>query len=353
LFCGLLLPWLAPVAAWVFDGTIALLIDVVAWSAATPLGHLYLPGPPHGWLIGWYSLLVVASDLIRLPIPHRWVWRLLALWTACGLAWGLRPAERGDLKCTFLSVGHGCAVLLELPDGTTLLYDAGTLGSGQRAQRAVQEALWSAGRSRLDAVIISHADVDHFSGVAGLLETVPTGEALFAQSFLDFEQSSVRSLCESAARAGVPLRLLWQGDRLRADPNVLIDVLHPPCGKGDALDNANSVVLHVRYAGRTILLTGDLEDSGLQALLSLPAEPVDVMLSPHHGSRDANPPELAAWARPKFVVASAGAPGVVKALTPIYEPYGVVLSTAESGAVTVVIGPDGELSVTEFAARAN
>ena len=73
------------------------------------------------------------------------------------------------------------------------------------------------------------------------------------------------------------------------------------------------------------------------------------MLSPHHGSRDANPPELAAWAQPKFVVASAGAPGVVKALTPIYETYGVVLSTAESGAVTIAIGLDGELSVTEFA----
>jgi competence protein ComEC len=294
-------------------------------------------------------LLALASALIRLPIPHRCVWRALALWTACGLAWGLRPAERGDLKCTFLSVGHGCAVLLELPDGKTLLYDAGTLGSGQRAQRAVQEALWSAGRSRLDAVIISHADVDHFSGVAGLLATVPTGEVRFAQSFLDFEQSSVRSLCESSASARVPLRLLWQGDRLRVDPDVAIDVLHPRCGQGDSLDNANSIVLRIRHAGRTILLTGDLEDAGMQSLLSLPAEPVDVMLSPHHGSRDANPPELAAWARPKFVVASAGAPGVIHALTPIYEPYGVVLCTAESGAVAVSIQPDGEMTITEFA----
>jgi competence protein ComEC len=349
LLCGLLLPWLAPVAGWIFDVTIVLLIDVVAWSAATPLGHLYLPGPSDGWLVGWYSLLAVGSGLIRLPIPRRWVWRSLALWTVCGLAWGLRSTDREDLKCTFLSVGHGCAVLLELPDGKTLLYDAGTLGSGQRAQRAVQEALWSAGRSRLDAVIISHADVDHFSGVAGLLATVPTGEVLFAPSFLDFEQSSVRSLCDAAASAGVPLRLLWRSDRLRVDPDVSIDVLHPPCGPGDALDNANSIVLRLRYAGRTILLTGDLEDSGLQALFSLPAEPVDVMLSPHHGSKRANPPELAAWARPKYVVASAGAAGAVKALEPIYRASGVVLSTAESGAVMVVVRSSGEMSVSEFA----
>jgi beta-lactamase superfamily II metal-dependent hydrolase len=58
--------------------------------------------------------------------------------------------------------------------------------------------------------------------------------------------------------------------------------------------------------------------------------------APHHGSHAANTPDLAAWARPRVVVACDGAPrnpGGVK------EPYSLAgttyLSTFEQGAVTI------------------
>jgi competence protein ComEC len=351
LVCGLLCPWLAPLAGVVFDATLSILLAIVEWSGTTPFGHIHLPGPGGWWLAGWYLLLSMLSGIIRLPVGHHWLWKALAVWIALGLGAGLRPAERGNLKCTFLSVGHGCAILIELPNGRTLLYDAGSLGSAERAQRTVQEALWAARRARIDVVIVSHADIDHFSGIAGLIETLPVGQVLFAQSFLDFKQSSVVSLCNRASQAGAPLRVVWEGDRLRADPHVDMDVLHPPAGRGHDLDNANSIVLRIRFAGRTILLTGDLEEAGLQRLLRQPSEPVDLLLAPHHGSLAANPPELAAWAAPRYVVASAGRGGAVEALRPVYGRYGRVLSTAESGAVAAVIQSDGRLIVTEFAAR--
>lgn len=351
LLCGLLCPWLAPLAGIVFDGTLSILLAIVEWSSTTPFGHVHLPGPSGWWLAGWYLVLSMLSGIIRVPVDDRWLWNALAVWIAVGLGAGLRPVEQDDLKCSFLSVGHGCAILIELPNGRTLLYDAGSLGSAERAQRSVQEALWAARRTRIDVVIVSHADIDHFSGVAGLIETLPVGEVLIAQSFLDFDQSGVVSLCNRAAQAGAPLRIVWEGDRLRADPRVEIAVLHPPAGRGHNLDNANSIVLRIRFAGRTILLAGDLEEAGLQRLLGQPSEPVDVLLAPHHGSLAANPPELAAWAAPQYVVASVGRTGAVEALRTVYGRYGRVLSTAESGAVTAVIQSDGGLTVTEFAAR--
>ena len=73
-----------------------------------------------------------------------------------------------------------------------------------------------------------------------------------------------------------------------------------------------------------------------------------MILSPHHGSRGANPPELAAWAQPAYVVISTGDQGKAAELQQVYGDACRVLSTAESGAVRVQISPDGELTVEEY-----
>lgn len=348
LLTGLLLPEAAFLVGWAFDLSLEGMLQVVSAAAALPLGHFHVPGPPAWWIAGCYGLLAAAAGLAPGAAWRRWAWRGLGIWLAAGLAWGLRPPERDGLTCTFLSVGHGGAIALELPNGVTLLYDTGTIGAPTRARRTATAALWEAGICRVDAVIVSHADMDHFNGVSGLLQSMPVGELLLAQSALDFEQSGIVTLCDDASDAGVPLRLLQAGDSLRADPAVRMDVLHPPAGDGDPLDNANSIVLRIEYAGRTILLLGDLEEAGLDRLLESETAPIDVIQSPHHGSRAANPPELADWARPAYVVISTGDRGKAGELQPVYGEECRVLSTAESGAVRVRISPEGVVTVEEF-----
>src|SRR5262249_41383849 len=146
-----------------------------------------------------------------------WGWSALAAWTVLGLGLGLRTSAPDGLRCTFLSVGHGAAILVESNSGRTLLYDAGAIQDGRIAQRAVQAALWENGHTGLDAVIISHADVDHFNGVAGLVKNLPVGAIFVSQQFLDFRQPAVAKLCEASFACGVPIRLIRDGDRLRFD----------------------------------------------------------------------------------------------------------------------------------------
>src|SRR5262249_31816373 len=114
-------------------------------------------------------------------------------------------------------------------------------------------------------------------------------------------------------------------------------VRHPPADGPPGVENVRSLVLLVRHAGHSLLLTGDLEGDGLEQVLGLPGVPVDVMQAPHHGSAAAQPARLAAWARPRVVVACQGPP---RAPSPLggRVPY---LSTWQDGAVTVVSRPDG------------
>jgi competence protein ComEC len=64
-----------------------------------------------------------------------------------------------------LSVAHGLATVVDLPSGQTLLYDAGQMAAPRAATRTIAECLWSRGLMHLDAVILSHADVDHYNAL--------------------------------------------------------------------------------------------------------------------------------------------------------------------------------------------
>ncbi|MCH7688802.1 MAG: MBL fold metallo-hydrolase [Planctomycetes bacterium] len=241
------------------------------------------------------------------------------------------------------------AILIELPNGKTLLYDAGSLQNGTFAGRTVQNALWNRGLSRIDTMVISHADVDHFNGVPQLLKTIPIGSLLVAPQFLDLDQKAVEVVYQTASAENIPFVEIGRENRLLLDRTVIIEVLHPekhsPKSDGHADDdNANSVVLLIEYAGRRILLTGDLEEQGLDELLNhQPPRKIDVMLSPHHGSPDSNTTQLARWARPDFVTVSAGKSRRLEALQATYGSDTKLFSTALHGAVTFRIEPGGNL----------
>ena len=74
----------------------------------------------------------------------------------------------------------------------------------------------------------------------------------------------------------------------------------------------------------------------------------DVLLAPHHGSRSSDPPGLAQWCRPRWVVVSGGRRFDVRQTLGAYREIGSqVLHTAELGAISVVMEATG-VSVTTF-----
>lgn len=348
---GLVSPLLANLLGVPFGWALTLLRVCVEWGQQIPGGYFYLPNLPHWWLIGFYVCLGLAWQLIGTARSARWFSIGLLGWCVVGLLIPFVPrAEDRQLRCTFLSVGHGLACLIEFPGGETMLYDAGTIGDGQRVSRSIQNLMWTRGRHRLDAVMVSHADHDHFSGLFDLMEKVPIRTLFIAPAFLDFEQSGVVELCERAQTAGIDLQLVQAHDRLRVRSNqqesLHVEVLYPPARLSPRSDNASSIQLQIDYAGRRILLTGDLEKEGLTDLLSLPPRQVDVMLSPHHGGRVPGVLKLYEWARPEYAIVSSSN-RELPALRDVLDSC-QILNTATSGAITVTITPQGELTVEEW-----
>jgi competence protein ComEC len=342
LFLAALLPPLAGVAAFCCNCNLWVLEKAIDLAAAVPSGHFWVSGPGNWWLAGFYGGLAVLAVLPRIrPSPRR-CFALLAGWTALGLAISYARHDSNRLHCTFLSVGHGSAAVLELPSGKTVLYDAGEFGAPARAARVITGFLWSRGISRIDAVVLSHPDIDHYNALPDVLEKCSVGAVYVSPVMFEKESMGLTALKSALQKAHVPVREIRAGDRLEGGADCRLEVLHPPENGIPGYDNANSVVLMVEYSGRRIILPGDLESPGLDRLLARQPLHCDVLLAPHHGSRQSNSPGLAAWTRPAWVVFSGDGQWTLPEIDATYQAVGGhTLHTFLNGAVEVTIDKNG------------
>ncbi len=351
LIAGFLVLLTAPLGAWLAwpfaratEWSLAACGWLVEVAEQVPGGWVYAPAPAPGWLVGFYA--GVAAVVLLAGRPRRIAGVALAAWTLLGLAPPSRQLPADELRVTFLHVGHGGCVVVEPPDGRVILYDAGTTLGPDAVRRTVAPYLWHRGVRRVDEVFLSHADLDHFNGLPALLDRFPVGLVTLTPSFRDRPTGGVRATLDALERRRVPTRVAVAGNVFSAG-DVVFEVLHPPPVGPDGEENVRSLVLLLRHAGNTVLLTGDLEGAGQDRVTQVPAPRVDVMQAPHHGGKDANarrvgdgryvPGPAATWARPRLVVScqKAGPTDHLRAA------YGDVWDTPTTGAVVLRSHPSG------------
>jgi competence protein ComEC len=154
-------------AAVAFDAVWPVLLalrGIVALAARVPGAVVYLPAP------GWIAVTCYVASLALLLVWWRSRRRrallvgasLLAIAVASA-AWPLmRPAD-GRLRVTMLDVGQGDAIVVEMPDGRTLLVDTGSGGPMRldAGERVIAPFLWNKGILSLGAMALTHDDSDH------------------------------------------------------------------------------------------------------------------------------------------------------------------------------------------------
>lgn len=352
-FATLVFGWIPPIG-WLAGGLCDRSLALTEWCVQglneLPGGHVYVPGPSNVWLAGFYAICAgVALFPQHLNVARRTA--LFAAWIALGLAPPVTESfHERPLRCQIFAVGHGSAVLIELPDGRHILYDAGQLGLPSAAARTIADALWWHGVTHLDAVVVSHADVDHYCALPHLLKRFSVARVYVSPTMFARNVDAVRALDEALIAFDVPRRVIDSRDAFVVGPDVRIEVLHPPRQGIEGSDNANSLVLEITYQGRRILLTGDLEPPGLEAVLQERPRDCDVLMAPHHGSGGSDPPGLIEWCAPEYVVISGSRRDVSPQVAKAYASRGArIFHTATDGAVTVTVD-DGQVTVTPFRA---
>jgi competence protein ComEC len=306
------------------------------------------------------SLLCIAvTASVLKPVPRRLdelnaprtrrmvIWFVLSVSVSASLiGLGCPPRHRGSgsLEITFLDVGQGDCAILRLPDGTTILVDAGAGPSSRPGsafdpgERIVCESLLEMGLDHLDYVVATHGDFDHVGGFAAVTRHLTVGQALVARGRANHPMAT------AFLRAGVPVKEISAGDSLQLG-GARLEVVWPLAGEAYG-DNAGSLVLRVVLGKRAILLTGDIEGAAEVALSTSQADlSADVLKVPHHGSRGASSMSLLERVKPRWAVISAprlsqyGHPHA-EAVERLRYGGAQVLTTGFNGAVYVVT--DGE-----------
>jgi competence protein ComEC len=334
LFFAAWCPPLAALAAYFTTWSMAGCEALVTWSSTWPGCCWFVPAVPAWWL--WVYYPAVLALLMLQTLRKVWGWCALALgvWLGVGLLSGAAQPRADELRCTFLAVGHGGCIVLETPDGRTLLYDTGSLSGPEVARRNIAPYLWSRGIRRIDEIYLSHADLDHFNGLVGLMDRFSIGQVSCTPTFRDRPTAAVRRTVQELTRRDVPVRILYAGQRLKVGEQVDVEVLHPPTRGPEGKENVRSLVLVVRHAGHSIMLTGDLEGVGTERVLTLERPRIDILMSPHHGNQAATKP-LVDWTKPQCVVICDGIPRAVRKHDPANVTGPLQLATWPHGAVIV------------------
>jgi competence protein ComEC len=342
---------------WSFDFLLPARLDLLATCAGTAAGLCALlleggvfflarlPGalhpiadPPAAWVALLAAGCVVTTFLLRRE-------RFLAATLCAALGIAAETARPllskpwpGEARVTFLAVGHGDAVVLELP-GATILIDAGD--APRVARNVIAPFLQHRGITRLDAVLITHAHLDHYGGVAALLDRMPVGMIVAApEPEVPVDHSSVKWQClrDKARERGTPWKEGRAGYRVHAGKGVSLWILGPDSTLAGADKNDRSLVTLLRTRHGDALLTGDAEQPAQRALAATwPLWRGAWLKAPHHGSdRTTHPCFLEAAAPPRTVVSCGGRRGFPGARTmeTLAELNSATAVTARHGAVT-------------------
>jgi competence protein ComEC len=326
-----------------FDGVWLVLLALRACvhaAASVPGAMLHLPAPPWPAMATFYAGLTIAASSARRAEGEpsqkhpkmtdrekrnpesrgeasratesekersgagqvrrrRWPAAVAAFLMLAGVGIGLWPVLRpadGMLRATFLDVGQGDAIVIELPDGRTLLVDAGPGGAGRidAGARVVAPFLWNRGVRRIAAMVPTHDDADHAGGAPSIMKLFSVEQIWSAGSVVTPE--------------GAGLVRRWFGD-------VAVTVLSPPAeglplpGRGAAADRNNgSIVLRVDFGLASLLLTGDIETEAEDYLRGSQAPIRALVLKlAHHGAARSTGHGFLDAVRPEFAVISAGA----------------------------------------------
>lgn len=198
-------------------------------------------------------------------IPVGICWGFLLLGVVI-LTWRFRP----ELQVTFLDVGQGDCIFLQTEDGASYLTDGGSSSVSKVGKYRMIPFLKYQGASQIKAVFVSHADSDHYNGIAELLEQAEL-EGIRVENLVltdiadECRSEGYEELVELAGQNGITVQLLHEGQQLQ-DGELLFQCLHPSKGYRAEDLNETSMVLLVTYREFSMLLTGDVQGAGEEHL---------------------------------------------------------------------------------------
>ncbi|HEY7495590.1 MAG TPA: DNA internalization-related competence protein ComEC/Rec2, partial [Candidatus Tectomicrobia bacterium] len=307
-------PSLGPLVFMPFAWLLAQMLAMTEKFASLPGAQLHLAAPSGPILIGYYGLL---GGLLCWPWQRRrcpFIGCCVVLLLA-GVGWQYLGTRVQQLRVTFLDVGSGDSIFVQVPGNHYLLIDGGGTHDGRFdiGAQVVAPVLWDRYVRRLDFMAMTHPQTDHARGLASLIRLFPTTHMMTNGTPLTVNY--LRDLAVTGSRWGTQQHTALDGPRDWHWERLHLTVLAPPSLAEQQhtrwtppTENDRSLVLRLQYGATRILLTGDIQHATERWLLAHRHDlHADILQVPHHGSRTSTLPAFVQRVAPQVGIISLGA----------------------------------------------
>lgn len=326
---------------------------VTGWISLLPY-QLWTPGKPSALestfaVIGvlYFFIRYEKGELVRRCLPFAIV---PAIWIH------LLPYTDSSLRVTYLDVGQGDSIVIELPykQAVYVVDTGGIVSFGEDSwktptktfevgRKIVVPYLKGRGISKIDNLIISHAHADHMEGADEVLEEIRVNEIHIAPGS-KFEKE-MDDLVGIATSLNVPIIEMDAGVSWQTGQTAFAYV--GPLS-GDYVGNDSSLVLLMKTTGPSFLFTGDMEEDAESKFIKKYGF-VDfgklILKAGHHGSKTSSTDPFIEKLRPELTIISAGRKNLYghphQEVLETFNKYGIpTLLTADNGSVTITVKKD-------------
>lgn len=190
-----------------------------------------------------------------------------------------RPAlpDEGLLEVHLINVASADCILVRMGDATIMI-DSGI----RRTSGRIFDYLDKIGVDRLDYAFISHPHGDHSGGFIDVLAQIPTDTFLMPARYEGYKLSFFLDLLGVIEAQDIPVTLVMDGQALTLGGAELGFFQWQA---QEAHENDRSMVTHIRYGERSVLLAADVENNGQVGLAAAYGARLgaDILKMPHHG----------------------------------------------------------------------
>ena len=241
------------------------------------------------------------------------------------------------LKVHYINVGQGDSSFVELPNGETILIDAGIPSQGY----VVTNYIKGLGYTDIDYVVATHPHNDHIGGLPTVLESFKVGK--FYMPNKEHTSNIFMTMLTAVQSTGCKAVYAKSGLSVIDEDNLKVNFVAPVSSGYSDLNNY-SAVLRISFGKSSFLFTGDAEDVVESELIaSGQTLKADVLKVGHHGSGYSSTTSFLKAVKPKYAIISVGRNSyghpTVEAMTRMVNAGAEVYRTDEVG--TIIITTDG------------
>lgn len=206
----------------------------------------------------------------------------------------------GEIAVHYIDVGQGDSILVCLPNGKTVLIDAGNNGDGD----VVINYLKSQGVSKIDAIIGTHPHEDHIGGMDDVINAFSIGSVYMPNCTTTTK--TYKDVIAAIEKKGLTITRAKAGVAINLDSNAKIAIVAPNVDKYSNTNNY-SAVLRLTYGSTALLFTGDAEELSENEMLKKGCDlSANTLKVGHHGSDTATGDAFLAAVDPASAVISVG-----------------------------------------------